>query len=211
MGLEMPILETPRLRVRPFALADLEAVFAVLDVELGYTLTDDPAQVRAKREAWLAWSVQNYAALADLHQPPYGDRAVVLRASGEVIGAAGYAQVLAPMGQLPSAGQDLADPATRLFTPEVGLFWAISPRHQGHGYATEAGHALIRWAFEHLRLRRIVATTEHANAASQGVMRKIGMRLEHNPLPEPPWFQVVGILDNIPDRPGLAGSTTQGK
>jgi hypothetical protein len=28
------------------------------------------------------------------------------------------------------------------------------------------------------------------------VMQKLGMRIEHNPLPEPPWFQVGGVLDN---------------
>jgi RimJ/RimL family protein N-acetyltransferase len=196
MALVMPTLETPRLLVRPFALGDLETAHLVLDVELGYTLGEDPAQARAKREAWLAWSVLNYAALADLHQPPYGDRAVVLRGSSEVIGAAGLAPVLAPLGQLPSAGQDLAYPASRRFTAEIGLFWAISPRRQGQGYATEAGRALIEWSFAHLNLRRIVATTEHTNAASIGVMRKLGMRLDRNPLPEPPWFQVVGILDN---------------
>jgi hypothetical protein len=27
-------------------------------------------------------------------------------------------------------------------------------------------------------------------------MRKLGMRIEKNPYPEPPWLQVVGILDN---------------
>jgi hypothetical protein len=28
------------------------------------------------------------------------------------------------------------------------------------------------------------------------VMRKLGMRIERNPLPEPPWLQIVGVLDN---------------
>jgi hypothetical protein len=32
--------------------------------------------------------------------------------------------------------------------------------------------------------------------ASQGVMRKVGMTITRNPLPEPPWLQLVGVLEN---------------
>src|SRR4051812_1559936 len=44
--------------------------------------------------------------------------------------------------------------------------------------------------------RRIVAATEHDNLASIGVMRRLGMRIERNPDPEPHWFQTVGVLFN---------------
>ena len=54
---------------------------------------------------------------------------------------------------------------------------------------------MVSYAFNQLRLRRIVATTENDNARSVGVMRRLGMRLERNPLAEPAWFQTVGILD----------------
>ena len=67
---------------------------------------------------------------------------------------------------------------------------------QGQGYATEAARALVDYAFQHLRLKRIIATTTYAKAASMGVMRKLGMHLERNPYPEPPWLQVVGVLEN---------------
>ena len=52
------------------------------------------------------------------------------------------------------------------------------------------------YAFGQLNLRRIVATTTYDNAASMGVMRKLGMRIEKNPYEEPRWFQVVGILEH---------------
>ena len=48
-------------------------------------------------------------------------------------------------------------------------------------------------------LKRLVATTEYDNFASQAVMTKLGMRLERNPFPEPPWLQLVGILDKSLD------------
>src|SRR5260370_1314078 len=64
------------------------------------------------------------------------------------------------------------------------------------GYATEAAQALINYAFTQLHLKRIVATTTYENEASIGVMRKVGMRIEKNPSPDPSGFQAVGILGN---------------
>jgi len=81
------------------------------------------------------------------------------------------------------------------FSPEVGLFWAISPSLQRKGYATEAARALVQYALGTLRLGRILASTERANSASMAVMRHLGMRLEENPFPEPFWFQVIGLLE----------------
>jgi RimJ/RimL family protein N-acetyltransferase len=77
----------------------------------------------------------------------------------------------------------------------MGLYWALAPAHRGNGYATEAARALIDHAFGALNLARIVATTERSNTASRAVMRRLGMRVEENPLPEPEWFQVVGWLE----------------
>lgn len=79
-------------------------------------------------------------------------------------------------------------------TPEVGLLWAIDPRRQQRGYAAEAGAALIDCALVRLHLWRVLATTEYHNLASQTVMRKLGMTLTRNPLPDPPWLQIVGVL-----------------
>jgi [ribosomal protein S5]-alanine N-acetyltransferase len=192
----IPQLKTERLAVRPFALDDLDAVYRLLDVELGEADTGaDKRTALAKRRQWLQWTVLSYEELARMRQPPYGDRALTLRATGELIGACGYAPVLAPLAQLPglNAGED--EQTARRFISEVGLYWAISPAHQGQGYATEAGRALIDYAFAHLNLRRIVATTSYDNDASTGVMRKLGMRIERNPFPEPFWLQIVGVLE----------------
>ena len=38
--------------------------------------------------------------------------------------------------------------------------------------------------------------TDYPNLASQGVMRRLGVRLERNPQSEPPWLQMVGVLDH---------------
>ena len=189
--MDIPALDGPRVTVRRFAMDDLDAIHRILDVEIDGLAGADHL---AARRRWLEWSVLNYDALASLHQPPYGDRAVVLRETGELIGACGLAPVLLPFEQLPSRGAASAIPG--LTSSEIGLFWAIAPAQQRRGYAAEAGRLLIDYAFSNLRLARIVATTEYDNPASQRVMQKLGMRLERNPHAEPPWMQIVATLEN---------------
>jgi RimJ/RimL family protein N-acetyltransferase len=182
----MRTLETDRLIIRAFTHQDGDTYPRLLDAAFG-TDSDSAAE---ERRIIFEYQVAADPGLALLHQPPYGDRAIVLRDSGVVIGSVGYAPCLMPFGLLPSF-----EPTT-LFTSEVGLFWALFPEHVGHGYATEAAAAMISYAFESLRLRRIVATTEHDNARSLNVMRALGMRIERNHQVEPTWLQSVGILDN---------------
>jgi RimJ/RimL family protein N-acetyltransferase len=188
----MPVLETERLTIRPFVEDDLTDIHRILDVELSDAgFGSEGAQALAERETWLRWTILNYEQLAKLYQPPYGDRAIVLKPAGLLAGACGYVPCLNAFGQLPSAAQP-----TRLASTEWGLFYAISPSYQRRGYAAEAARALIDYAFKTLKLRRIVATTTYDNSGSMGVMRKLGMRVEKNPYSDPPWLQVVGILDS---------------
>jgi [ribosomal protein S5]-alanine N-acetyltransferase len=190
-------IETPRLLVRPFTEADIDAVVRLLDSCFG-------PSPRARREAWLEWSVQNYRALAELGQPPYGDYAVALKDGGAVVGSVGLVPSFGPFEKLPWFRSRLRGRPGGLFTPEMGLFWAIEPSHRASGYATEAARAIAVFAFDTLHVDRLVATTEHSNAPSIGVMRKLGMRIETNPDPEPHWFQTVGVLPN-PSAPRAGG------
>lgn len=178
-------LETDRLVVRPFVRDDLDTIHPILNAAFG-------EESRAARQEWLDWTVMNCTALVRLRQPPYGDRAVVLKATGTLIGAVGLVPSFGPFDTLPY----FRERATGLFTPEMGLFWVIGEPYRGQGYATEAAHALIDFAFTHLRLKRIVATTEYSNTRSIAVMQRLGMSIQRNPGPTPAWFQVVGILDN---------------
>jgi [ribosomal protein S5]-alanine N-acetyltransferase len=171
----VPPLESARLTVRELVAGDRAAVEELIG--------DD-------RERWLRWTALGYEQLADLRQPPYGERGVVLRESGRLVGLVGLVPSLGPFGLLPSWPE--RGPRHR---PEVGLYWAVAPAHRRRGFASEAAAVLIDHAFAELRLARVVATTEPDNVASVGVMRRLGMRIEQNPGPEPPWFQVVGILE----------------
>jgi [ribosomal protein S5]-alanine N-acetyltransferase len=180
----MPPLETQRLRIREFSREDLQAIHRLLDGALGSALT------LQQRHRWLDWTVLGYEQLAELRQPPYGDRAIVSHATSELLGVCGLVPWLGPLD------------FTERNVPEVGMYWAVAPAHQRHGYATEAARALVDYAFSALRVHRVIATTAHENAASIGVMRKLGMQIERNPRPEPAWLQVVGVL--APVWPGEA-------
>jgi len=187
-------IETERLEIRPFQLEDLPIIHRILDQTFGSgDKVDDPAALQ-ERQSWLEWSILNQKWFPQLHQPPYGDRAIVLKSTQELIGSVGYVPLLDVYEQIPelSPGQSSGD----YTTTEFGLFWVIDPAHQRLGYATEAAEAMVAYAFKELRLKRIIATTEYANTASQRVMQKVGMQITHNPLPEPFWLQIVGIMDN---------------
>ena len=179
----LPVLRTARLAIRPLTNADGAACRAVL-----------PALDDAAFRRWFTWAVAAPAALADLQQPPYGERAVVL-ATGELVGLVGLVPALGPFAQLEGAS------AGAPWTAELGLYWALSPAHRGRGYATEAATALCEALFAALTPKRLVALTEHGNGASQAVMRRLGMRMLTNPHSEPAWLQVVGILDRAPAQP----------
>jgi ribosomal-protein-alanine N-acetyltransferase len=178
-------LETDRLIIRAFVPEDGDTYSRLLDAAFGPGAYGSPEAQRVV----FAYQVAADAGLELLHQPPYGDRAIALRGTREIIGSVGFVPALAPFGLLPSFE------SSPRFTPEVGLFWALFPEHQGRGFATEAAAAMVAYAFTQLHLRRVIATTEHDNVRSINVMRRLRMRLEQNPQPEPHWFQIVGILE----------------
>lgn len=74
----------------------------------------------------------------------------------------------------------LAIPAfTAHFTPCVEIGWRLSANHWERGLATEGARAVVRHAFEVVRLDALVSFTVPANIRSRRVMEKIGMI--HNP------------------------------
>jgi ribosomal-protein-alanine N-acetyltransferase len=186
---KLDILETERLIIRPFVIGDLNGIHLILNEAFG-----DVDYL--ERIEWLAWSQMNTTALERLGQPPYGDRAAVLKASNTLIGSVGLVPSCGPFDKLPYFRARSSTPSSGLLTPEMGLFWVLGADYRGQGYATEAARALIDAVFGDLGWKRIVATTEYDNAPSVAVMKRLGMTIERNPDPTPEWFQVVGILEN---------------
>jgi [ribosomal protein S5]-alanine N-acetyltransferase len=52
--------------------------------------------------------------------------------------------------------------------------WQLHPQAWGHGYATEAGLALARWAFEQ-GIEQVIALVRPANTRAAATVRRIGM------------------------------------
>lgn len=97
---------------------------------------------------------------------------------------------------------------------EVG--WRLAADAWGHGYATEAAEAALRYGFEVIGLEEIVSFTVPANARSRAVMERIGMSrdpgddFDHPRLPEghPLRRHVLYRLSRDGWRAPASGSTT---
>lgn len=71
---------------------------------------------------------------------------------------------------------------------EIG--WVFHPGHSGHGYATEAAHAVLHLAFDQLGLHRVIARVDARNDASLRLGARLGMRREAH-LVGNEWFKGV--------------------
>ncbi len=194
----MKPIATERLIIREFRPNDLGEIYRILDVELKFTDSAKQDSSIAQRKQWLDWTMQGYEQNRLLLNPPYGDHAIVLRDSLQLIGICGLVPVLAPLGKIPyykyTADADDED----MNYPEVGIYFAVSTHYQCRGFAYEASKALIGTAFKALKLKRIIAITDLYNNPSIAVLKRLGMRIEI--LPGLKSNQVVGILEN--DRAG---------
>jgi [ribosomal protein S5]-alanine N-acetyltransferase len=186
MSRRIPVLETDRLIVRELTMDDLESINNVLNKSFGSETS------MGDRQRWLQWTVLGYEMFAMLEQPHYGERAIVLKETGEIIGAVGIVPYLDTFNKITAFNRASNFPATA----EVGLFWAVDPAHQRKGFALEAAHALMEYLFTHEKLGRIIATTGYENMPSQKVMQKLGMTIQHLESPQPPDQFVVGVLEN---------------
>lgn len=71
-------------------------------------------------------------------------------------------------------------PTSLAFSPAVEVGWRLAQRFWGHGYATEAAAASLRFGFETLGLPEIVAMTTVSNVRSRRVMERLGMSWDPN-------------------------------
>lgn len=94
-------------------------------------------------------------------------------------------------GILPSTGELIGDftleyQSARGRTAELG--YMLHPDHHGKGYATEGAGALLRLAFEHFGMHRVVGILDARNEGSAGVLERLGMRREAH-LVENEWMK----------------------
>ena len=150
MSLPTPTLQTDRLRLRPFAGADADALFALHSSANVLRYWDAPPWTEPER------ADRFIAACRQMADEGTGARLAMDRVSdGAFIGWCGLTR-WNPEYRSASLGYCLEDAA-----------W-------GHGYATEAAHAVLQWAFGALDLNRVQAETDTRNAASARVLEKLG-------------------------------------
>jgi [ribosomal protein S5]-alanine N-acetyltransferase len=65
---------------------------------------------------------------------------------------------------------------TEPFQGELG--YSLNHEHWGCGFATEAAHEMLIFAFKELNLHRVYATCRPKNIGSSRVLEKIGMKKE---------------------------------
>lgn len=156
-------LRTPRLLLRPFRRDDEEIqrlVFA--DPEVARPFCRKVRTIEETRE-WLV--AQAWLARMD----PFGFWAIVRTADDALLGLVGLQAYVAYW----IVWRD--DPEPRHNRIEVEVSYALGREHWGCGYATEAGRAVVGYAFEDLGLPRIAYAVDGQNARSIGVMKRLGL------------------------------------
>lgn len=154
MTLTTPHLTTPRLRLRPVADTDKDALFAMHSSAQVMRYWDSPRWAdRARADRFVARS-------AELAEEGTGVRVAIDRvADGAVVGWCCLVEW---------------DPDFRSAT----MGFCLDEPMWGHGYATEAAHALLGWGFETLDLNRVQAEVDTRNPASARVLEKNGFLRE---------------------------------
>jgi len=149
-----PTIETERLCLRPFALADAREVERLAgDRAIAATTLRIPHPYPSG--AAIEWIGGHGQAFEEDEAVTF---AVVRRADDALVGA---------IGLMLDMAHDHA---------EMG-YWIGVP-YWGHGYCTEAARAVVRYAFETRGLHRVYAHIMKENVASGRVLEKIGMRRE---------------------------------
>ncbi len=149
------IIETPRLRLR--------ALEAERDAEAMLALVNDPGFLRGigdrgirthaqAREHVHEWAVAHRARHGFAHW------ALETREAGTFVGTLGLLR------------------RDTLAHPHLG--YALLAAHRGQGYAEEAARAVLADARERLGLRQLCAIVAPDNAASVGLLEKLGLRRE---------------------------------
>jgi len=166
------VMETPRLRLRTWRESDREP-FAALNADARVMEFFPACLSRAESDAGVD------RVLAHFRERGFGLYATELAASAQFIGFVG-----------------LNTPEFEAhFTPCVEIGWRLTADSWGRGIATEAAQAVVRHAFEKLRITKLVSFTVPLNVRSRRVMEKLGMT--HDPADD---FLHPGVPEGHPLR-----------
>ena len=150
----MLILQTPRLNLRWFVPADADFLRRLLN-DPGWLANISQPNVRTRKQA-LHWIQTRHTEVYG--RLGFGFWAVERRADGAVMGMAGLVK--------------------RDSLSEVDVGYALMPEFRGHGYASEAAAACLRYGQDVLGLPEVWGITSPDNTASAAVLLGMGLRDE---------------------------------
>ena len=159
------VLETERLRLTPFVMAD---------TDIAQTVLCDPEVMRFVADAITPDAVVTH--MTDAVKRGAGGRigiwCITRKDTSEKIGDG----VLIPV-PIDADDTDWSQVVPDAYPDaQIEVGYLLKPSAWGQGFATEACRRLLRFAFEQTDLAEVVATTDPENAKSHHVLQKCGMR-----------------------------------
>ncbi len=150
MSLPVPTLHSTRLRLRPLTSADADALFELHSDAYVLRYWDAPPWSEPARAERFIADCRRIA------EEGSGVRLAIDRGSDRAF--------------LGWCGRTRWNPDHR----SASLGYCLDDAAWGYGYATEAAHALLKWAFDTLDLNRVQAEVDTRNGASARVLEKLG-------------------------------------
>jgi RimJ/RimL family protein N-acetyltransferase len=150
----MEPLVTERLLIRPWSVNDAEQALAIYSAE-DVTRWLTPAMEKVPDLTTMRSVLQTWVGTQPNLLPPCGRWAVQRKDNGEVIGGLSI-RLLPP------------------FDEDLEVNGQLHPQEWGHGYAAEAGKALVRWAFTQ-QVDELFAVARPRNTRAIAMARRLGM------------------------------------
>lgn len=150
----LPVLDTPRLELRPVTMRDALDIYAYSrDPEVARYVLWEAHKSISDSKGYIRFLLKQYRE----GQP--SSWGIVLKATGHVIGTIGYMTF-----------------SEENSTVEIG--YSLARSHWNQGLMTEAVHAVLALSFDKMHIHRVEAQHDAANPASGRVMAKCGMHHE---------------------------------
>jgi ribosomal-protein-alanine N-acetyltransferase len=149
--IEIPMIETERLRMLAFGERHFEAYASMLADPSSTRFVGD-GEPLDRMNAWRSMAML----LGHWQLRGFGMWAIERKDTGRFIGRVGLHR---PVGW-----------------PDLELGWMLAAEQRGHGYATEGARAALEFAFAEVGAQRVVSLIRTDNTASERVARRLGGR-----------------------------------
>lgn len=159
----MQDIATSRLLLRPLVFNDAEPLHALLDLDPQvWRLDPGYSRTLAARRADIGRRIAQYAVLG------FGSFAAIERETGTLIGQGGL-------------NSWLAEGENGDRTLEFEIMYGLGSSYWGRGFGTELAFAWVRYAFEQIRIARLLVGPARSNFRSIRVLEKIGFLVGDDP------------------------------